>query len=610
MADLNHQTDTPASFSSVPGHTRLFRREPGGTYYLRAKVPLPIRPIVGKTEIRVSLKTKDLKEGRLRVKPESMRVDRLFAEAEAKLKGETPRAPIERSLEELRLITSDWFIKEEARAARWAASELPRLDELEKDNLVDILKTDNAVLNGCPEYSPIDGNQYLDDFLNEDGRHLGIQKGSEDYNLILPLFRQAKAENLARLIDLILGNRPKRYDKDFSDLHAFTPLLPSPSSPAPVPAASPSSSHQTLAFGKFLDDFMDYQREVHTETTPLAYAMPIRVLRETIGEETPLHSITRQDLEKACETLRRIPVNMVQRYRGLSIEKAIEAARRAKDTRTLGERTLSNYYILILAVFNYACDEGLIAQNPAKSRKLSEIFKPKGKKVQRALFTPTELTSIFMAPLFTGCRDDDTGFAIPGERKPRRGRFWVPLLGLFNGLRLNEACQLYVEDVGKENNIPFLHIRGDLDEEKQTEKRVKNVASWRKVPIHPELLKIGFMDYVAECRRDKSSPRLFPTLENSITTGRYSKVFSKWFGRFLELACGQKPKATFHSFRHHFRTALIAGNVQTELAEALGGWKAEGSSETEYRHGELPMLRGAIEKIAYPGLDLSHLHSH
>ena len=59
---MNPTPDTPEPFfQAVPGHTRLFRRE-GGTYYLRAKVPLPLRPIVGKTEIRKSLNTKALKE--------------------------------------------------------------------------------------------------------------------------------------------------------------------------------------------------------------------------------------------------------------------------------------------------------------------------------------------------------------------------------------------------------------------------------------------------------------------------------------------------------------------------------------------------------------------
>ncbi len=74
---MNPLPDTPALFLAVPGHTRLFRRI-GGTYYLRAKVPSRLRRIIGKTEIRESLRTKDIVEAKRLVKPASMRVDRLI----------------------------------------------------------------------------------------------------------------------------------------------------------------------------------------------------------------------------------------------------------------------------------------------------------------------------------------------------------------------------------------------------------------------------------------------------------------------------------------------------------------------------------------------------
>ncbi len=63
-----------------------FRRE-GGTYYLRARVPDALRSIIGKTEIRRSLRTKALKEARRLVNIESIKVDADFAKAEKKLKG-------------------------------------------------------------------------------------------------------------------------------------------------------------------------------------------------------------------------------------------------------------------------------------------------------------------------------------------------------------------------------------------------------------------------------------------------------------------------------------------------------------------------------------------
>ena len=53
-----------------------------------------------------------------------------------------------------------------------------------------------------------------------------------------------------------------------------------------------------MLLGKFLDDFMDYQRRTNTETTPAGYAMPVRALRENLGDAAHLHTITRQHFGK------------------------------------------------------------------------------------------------------------------------------------------------------------------------------------------------------------------------------------------------------------------------------------------------------------------------
>ena len=125
--------------------------------------------------------------------------------------------------------------------------------------------------------------------------------------------------------------------------------------------------------GGFLDDFMEYQRRRHPETTPSSYALPVRILRETIGE-LPLPQITRNHIEKACEILQQAPVKMTQRYPDYQVKDAIAAAQRADNEKTLSPRTLSNYYTLIVAIFNYACDDRLISENPAKARRLREYL--------------------------------------------------------------------------------------------------------------------------------------------------------------------------------------------------------------------------------------------
>jgi len=598
---MNHQSDTPASFSSVPGHTRLFRREPGGTYYLRAKVPQALRAIVGKVEIRVSLKTKDLKEGRERVKFESIRVDQLFKDAEARLRGLAPKY----SHNDLQFIVAEWFVAQDAKEERWAGSKLPHLDPTTYADIMDTLKGDIASSGTlCPE-SEEDASFYLDQYLQGEGKKWGIQKESEDYSRLVPLFRRARSELFTRQLNRMETGTSSvgSFDPAFAHLHSTTILQ----SPAPAQATE-TASRKNATLGELLEDFSHFQKENRSAVTPKAYALVFRLLRELFGESTPVASITPEDIAKFGDVLRRIPVNMAQRYPGMKVEKAMAAAAAANDTRTLGPKTLQNYYVLLKAVFNYAHAENYISEVPTKSRKLAEVFRIKNQHRKRPCFTIEELNAIFRAPLYTGCVDDDRGYATRGPMHPRRGRFWVPLIALFSGFRCNEICQLYVADIGEEDGIPYFHARLDLGDDEETEKSLKTSTSQRKVPVHPELLKIGFMDYVEGRRRDTASPRLFPDLPAD-HNGRYSNIFSKWFGRFLASACGYKPKATFHSLRHHFRSILLNQGVQLEFASELGGWKSENSAESVYRHYQMPKLLEHISKVNYPGLSLEHLYS-
>ena len=73
-------------------------------------------------------------------------------------------------------------------------------------------------------------------------------------------------------------------------------------------------------------------------------------------------------------------------------------------------------------------------------------------------------------------------------------RFWIPLLGLYTGAWLNEICQLDVADVLEIENVWCISINADGDPKKS----VKNQYGCRDVPIHDNLVQLGFLDYVSQ----------------------------------------------------------------------------------------------------------------
>jgi integrase len=145
------------------------------------------------------------------------------------------------------------------------------------------------------------------------------------------------------------------------------------------------------------------------------------------------------------------------------------------------------------------------------------------------------------------------------------------------------------------------------------DKRLKTKQSKRRVPIHPELIRMGFLEFVAARRKDTSAPRLFPELTAG-STGYFSNPFSKWFARFVENTLGPCG-ATFHSFRHQFRDATRAARLDVESVARLAGWERGDPNQQrqvfQYGGGEelLRMLADDIAKVEYPDLDLEHLYT-
>jgi len=121
-------------------------------------------------------------------------------------------------------------------------------------------------------------------------------------------------------------------------------------------------------------------------------------------------------------------------------------------------------------------------------------------------------------------------------------RLWVPLIGLLQGMRLNEVCQLHVDDIALDS-LPVISINGD------DEKQVKNADSYRRVPIHQQLIDIGFLDFVRKVKASGET-RLFHQLK--LHRGAYGHYTGKWFQIFNRKYVSKDPKKVFHSLRHGF----------------------------------------------------------
>lgn len=381
-----------------------------------------------------------------------------------------------------------------------------------------------------------------------------------------------------------------------------------------MPATIPAKVEPKVAKpegGKSIDDlfrlFLADPAKARSRKTEMHYDSLKAIVTDVWGEGRRLQSIDREACRELLEVLRWLPTNPTKRFPKLTTTQAAKMAKAKKLTSTLSAASVNGYMTKLRTLFNFAVNEGWIDRNPARGLR---VVDPVRRRDKRLPFSNEQLRSIFHAPLYTGCTDDWHGYAQPGPAHPRRGRFWVPLLALFAGLRLNEACQLDVADIQTVEGVDCISVSAG-PATANNDKRLKTASSERLVPIHSALREMGFVAFV-EARRAAGGRKLFPELQAS-STGYFSDPFSKWFRRFLAKAGAARPKTCFHSFRHCYRDALREARIDHEIALALGGW-ASGSgkdgSETAAAYGRgyrMETLKAAIEKVAYPGLDLGHL---
>src|SRR5262249_25479563 len=129
----------------------------------------------------------------------------------------------------------------------------------------------------------------------------------------------------------------------------------------------------------------------------------------------------------------------------------------------------------------------------------------------------------------------------------------------------------------------------------------------RRVPVHPELVALGFVAFV-EQQRAAGCVRLFPELRADKHTGKVTRLWGKTWNWYARKTCGiTDPRKTFHSFRHGWIDA--AREVMQEAHRHAITGHAGGGVGRQYGRGvSLTKLAESMGRVRYPGLNLGHLY--
>lgn len=378
--------------------------------------------------------------------------------------------------------------------------------------------------------------------------------------------------------------------------------------PVSQPVAAAALPPPSMTLQKLHDEWLATLTVVEKEKGRLNHQ--IRRLIEVVGDK-PANHLTKADVREFMGLVARFPGRKRSaELNALPMRELIEkfeadnaaimarnAAKKPGDAMeevpaTLRATTADEWFGGYRRMFEYGVDMDLIDRHPFEARIKKHAVKG-AEPMKKREFTEAEIKTIFGAPLFNGFEGDgERGYRhLPGDTILRDAKYWLPILGLFHGGRLTEFAGMPHADL---KQSPAGSWYFDLT----TGRQVKNETSQRMIPLHPHMIKLGFLEYVAKLRAG-NSPWLFPDLDHETKHGP-GHAFSKWWGLWMDKHGLTDPSITHHSWRHTFKRAARQSDVKEELHDVITGHTNASVGRSYGPGADVEPLVREMAKITFP----------
>ena len=548
-----------------------------GVFYIRRRVPDELRPALGR-EYKRSLKTRDPLEAKARHAVEWTRSEEAFSLARAKLAG--VQVLTKRDMQQL--------------AARWFRQELEELEQsgnfrawLPPASDATVIETPHGweehreyltIRQAVAEDNETDWLSVMRPYLLQALRSVNVAapaEGTDDYAELAEAFHS----HLLRLSDIA----KLRDDGDWTSKPDVLEL-----EPLSLERQRTEVKAKTLTevFEAYKSDRLLNGDNRSTRATLADFEGTVTRFVQMFGD-LPVTAITRSTVQEYRAKLATFPVKMP----GASKLSANELIARAQSEGlpTLSSATVHNRLRVLGAVLGFAGRMGWIPENPVDASGVAKAAKATAKSKasrRRKDYTTSELGTIFRSALFTeeGWRPVRSDFG--------QALYWLPVLLYYTGARREELCQLRASDVQTDDGITFLSILDTPDDDDG--RTVKTQSSRRRVPLHPDLLALGFMDYQGTL---PAGGQLFPSLQPN-HRGFYSTNIAKAWTKYLRNVVSlDSPASPLHGFRHTFKTLSRQVGIPEDVHDAITG-HSDGSVSREY--GGMPLSRMLEELQRYP----------
>jgi len=285
---------------------------------------------------------------------------------------------------------------------------------------------------------------------------------------------------------------------------------------------------------------------------------------------------------------RAVPLHEITRAMGHEFKGSLLAL---VEKGELSSKTASDRMIALRTLLKFAAEElELLPRHPWKGKSLDIQHTTE---TPRFPYLPEHMQALSALPLFTA-------YELPRDWKAGKdAAYWLPLLAMYSGATVSELVQMAVADIQVHGANDYrMRITG----KGEGQSKLKADQRERTVPLHPELIRLGLLDYW-QAVKQAGRVRLWPAVPLHPTKG--GTYFSNWWGAFRK-PNGLELFPDFHSLRHSARSTMAErASVDPKVLDLITGHKTGGSAgSVVYTTGSEAAKRRAVESIQYEGLTL------
>ena len=334
----------------------------------------------------------------------------------------------------------------------------------------------------------------------------------------------------------------------------------------------------------------------------------LKLFAKVLGNR-PMNTFKRKDVLDWVRTLEKIRTSYGKG--GKDKAKPIEGIlRESRGKPTLGVATIEKHVTHVKGFFTSAIRHHKFATSDDIEALFGDIRLSKDVPAakERGIWSLDLLSTLLASPIWRGthARPEEWGWRHePGPFVHLDAYWWLPVLGLHTGARLEELAQLQHEDLLQDSDGRFfLHFTNEGD------RRLKNMRSVRAVPLHPLLLELG----VPALFRPGKRGRIFPELRAAGRPPKWGGQYSEDFTAYRRKIGVYAPLVDYHAFRHTVVTALREAGVDAALAGQIAGHQDDPELKRfvqtdRYTHFSVKARAEAVSRLDWEaqGLDLSHL---